>query len=770
MLIAILTGFAFAVLLLFGGKLVKGKLSILSTLIPLGLFIYFARFIGDVSSHNFIQENFSWIPSLGVNLSFKLDGLSLLFCLMITGIGTLVFAYTSAYLKGHKYLDRFYGYLSVFMGAMLGLVLSENIISLFVFWELTSISSFFLIGFNNDNPASRKSALTALGITGIGGLLLLAGGIVLGNISGTYNISEMLANRDLILGHEYYILAACLIFGAAFTKSAQFPFHFWLPGAMKAPTPVSTYLHSATMVKAGVYLLFRLSPVMGGTDFWNTTLTIVGLVTMVYSAFHALFRTDMKGILAYSTISALGILVFLIGLGTHESFLAAAVFIIVHALYKATLFLITGAVDHQAKSRDVTQLSGLRKVMPIVAIAALLAAISNAGIPPSVGFVGKDLIYEGTLHMENSVVLLTALAIVTNVLISYAGYVAGIKPFVGKLPKRYENVKKPPFWLWFPPLLLGTLGFIFGIFPVLIQNSLIKPILWSIGLEASEVHLKLWHGFTPVLGLSALTIGSGVLLYFLLKPSHKLISFIAKFDKVSPKYIMEKMTWAFARFSAFWTNVFQNGYLRNYVSTITLFLIILMAFTLLQETTYRVDYSSFAKLTVYEIVILSILILAIGLIVFAKSRLAAVVATGIMGYCICLLFVFYSAPDLAMTQFAIDTLTVILFVLVLYRLPKYLKLSDYKMRIRDGILSLAFGGLITILALEVLAQPVNSEVSDFYAKNAYLLAHGKNVVNVILVDFRGADTMVEISVLAISAIGVFGLLKLRLKSVERYQK
>ena len=355
-------------------------------------------------------------------------------------------------------------------------------------------------------------------------------------------------------------------------------------------------------------------------------------------------------------------------------------------------------------------------------------------------------------------------------MISYAGYVAGIKPFVGKLPKRYENVKKPPFWLWFPPLLLGTLGFVFGIFPVLIQNSLIKPILWSIGLEASEVHLKLWHGFTPILGLSALTIGSGILLYFLLKPSHKLISFIAKFDKVSPKYIMEKMTWAFARFSAFWTNVFQNGYLRNYVSTITLFLIILMAFTLLQETTYRVDYSSFAKLTVYEIVILSILILAIGLIVFAKSRLAAVVATGIMGYCICLLFVFYSAPDLAMTQFAIDTLTVILFVLVLYRLPKYLKLSDYKMRIRDGILSLAFGGLITILALEVLAQPVNSEVSDFYAKNAYLLAHGKNVVNVILVDFRGADTMVEISVLAISAIGVFGLLKLRLKSVERYQK
>jgi len=771
MLLAILTGFAFAVILLFGGnKLAKGKLALLPAIIPLGLFIYFARFIVDISNQNFIQETYQWIPSLGVNLSFTLDGLSLLFSLMITGVGALVFAYTSAYMKGNAYLDRFYGYLSIFMAAMLGLVLSDNIISLFIFWELTSISSFFLIGFNNTSEASRKSAMIALSITGIGGLFLLAGGVVLGNITGTYNISEMLESRELLLDNGHYILAACLIFGAAFTKSAQFPFHFWLPGAMKAPTPVSTYLHSATMVKAGIYLLFRMSPLMGGPNFWNTTLIIVGSLTMVYAAFHTLFRTDMKGILAYSTISALGILVFLLGLGTHESFLAAGVFIIVHALYKATLFLITGAVDLGTKSRDVTQLSGLRKVMLPIAIAGALAAISNAGIPPSVGFLGKDLIYEGTLHAKHSVILLTALAVLTNILISYAGYIAGIKPFVGKLPEKYEKVKFPPFLIWFPPVLLAVSGIIFGIFPFLLQDALIKPILVSIGQEASEVHLKLWHGFTPILGLSALTIGSGIAMYFMLKPSYKLEHFIAKFEKISPKSIIEELSGLFQKFSRFWTNTFQNGYLRNYVSTIVLFLIILISFTLIDGTTYKIDYASFAKLTVYEVVVLTILVLAIGLIVFAKSRLAAVVATGIMGYSICLLFVFYSAPDLAMTQFAIDTLTVILFVLVLYRLPKYLRLSDYKMRIRDGILATAFGVMITLLALEVLAQPQNSEISDFYAKNSYLMAHGKNVVNVILVDFRGADTMVEIAVLAISAIGVFGLLKLRLKSVERFQK
>ncbi|HSP11689.1 MAG TPA: putative monovalent cation/H+ antiporter subunit A [Salegentibacter sp.] len=767
MLIAILLGFLFALFLVFAGKFFKGKLAVVSSLIPLSLFIYFASFIPRISSGEIISSTYEWVPSFGVNLGFSLDGLSLLFSLMITGIGFLVYVYTSSYLKDHQYLDRFYAYLSVFMGAMLGLVLSDNIISMFVFWELTSISSFFLIGFNNTSDASRKSALTALGITGFGGFSLLAGALLLGSMTGTYSITEMLTMKDALAGHELYILAVIFIFGAAFTKSAQFPFHFWLPGAMKAPTPVSTYLHSATMVKAGIYLLMRFTPVLGDTTFWNTTLIIVGAITMLYSAVHTLFRTDLKGVLAYSTISALGILVFLIGLGSQGAFLAAAVFIIVHALYKATLFLVTGVIDHQAGTRNVTVLAGLRKVMMPVAVAGFLAAISSAGIPPSVGFLGKELTYEASTQSTGMVVLIVAAIVLTKILLLYAGFVAGIKPFTGKLPEKFTEVKMPGPLMWMPPLLLATLGIVFGIFPALIESSLVKPVVTALGKDASDIHLALWHGFNTVLILSIITIAVGILLYFILKPSEKLENRIGKLEPVSPESILKKLTYFFEVFSKFWTNVFQNGYLRNYVTTIILFLVILVGYILIGNTSMVIDYTKLSEVTAYEVAVTIILLAGVFYTVFTKSRIGAVAAMGVVGLAICLLFVIYSAPDLAMTQFSIDTLTVILFVLVLYRLPKYLVLSDYKMRIRDGILSLTFGGLISLLALQVLAEPVNNEIGDYYAENAYVLAKGKNVVNVILVDFRGSDTFMEIAVLAIAAIGVFGLLKLRVKSSDR---
>ncbi len=767
MLIAILTGFIFSFFLVFAGRYMKGKLAILSALVPLGLFIYFLQFAGRIADGEVISQTFAWVPSFGVNLGFTLDGLSLIFCLMITGIGFLVFAYTAAYLKGHEYLDRFYGYLGIFMAAMLGVVLSDNVISLFIFWELTSISSFFLIGFNNKEEASRKSAILALAITGLGGLLLLAGVLILGSVSGTYSISEMLSSRELIANSPQYILIVALIFGAAFTKSAQFPFHFWLPGAMKAPTPVSTYLHSATMVKAGVYLLMRFTPVLGSTEFWNSTLIIVGGVTMLYAAMHTLFRTDLKGILAYSTIAALGILVFLIGLGTEAALLAACVFILVHALYKATLFLITGIIDHETGSRDVTILSGLRKVLLPVAIAGFLAAISNAGIPPSFGFLGKDLIYEATLYFGNSANLLTVLAVITNILLLYAGFLAGIKPFTGKLPEKFSKVHMPSFLMWVPPLILAVLGILIGIFPSIIQGSLIQPAVTALGENSSGIELKLWHGFNTILALSATTIGVGVLLYFLIKPSAKIETTVEKLEYLSPKSIVEAIGSGFGYFSKIWTNFFQNGFLRHYVSTIILFLVLVMGYTLINNTKYEMNYSSFSELTVYEVVTVVIMIAGILYTVFSKSRLAAVAAMGVVGLTISLIFVYYSAPDLAMTQFSIDTLTVILFVLVLYRLPKYLKISSYKTRIKDGALSISFGALITILALEVLSEPQGSEMTEYYAENAYVLAKGKNVVNVILVDFRGIDTFMEIAVLTIAAIGVFALLKLRLTTKER---
>lgn len=768
MLIAILSGFIFSLFLVVAGKFLKGKLAILTALLPLGLFVYFCRFIARVSSGEIITAQFEWVPSFGMNLNFTLDGLSLLFALLITGIGFLVFVYTSAYLKGHDYLDRFYGYLGIFMGAMLGLVLSDNLLSMFLFWELTSISSFFLIGFNNTSKASRKSAILALSITGTGGFLFLAGSILLGIVAGTYSITEMLGQSGAIAESNYYILIVLLIFGAAFTKSAQFPFHFWLPGAMKAPTPVSTYLHSATMVKAGIYLLLRFTPVLGNQEFWNTSLIIVGGITMFYAAIHTLFRTDLKGILAYSTISVLGVLVFLIGLGTQYALTAAAVYILVHALYKATLFLVTGIIDHETGSRDVTRLSGLRKVMWPVAIAGLLAAVSSAGMPPTIGFLGKDLIYEATLGMEQWAVFLTILAIATNVLILYAGFVAGIKPFSGKLPEAHVKVHMPSFLMWVPPVLLAIMGILIGIFPVVIDGPLIKPVVDAVGMEGGDVHLKLWHGFNTVLALSALTLAAGFIMYFILKPSERREAAMARLEFISPKSLILRFGTGFAWFSSGWTNIFQNGFLRNYVTTIILFLVILIGYSLSTgQGGFPMDLSSFSRLTFYEMIIMGIMFFAVIFIVLTKSRLTAVVGMGVVGYAIALLFVIYSAPDLAMTQFSIDTLTVILFVLVLSSLPKYLSITDYKMRARDGVLSIAFGTLITLIALEVLREPVHKEISQFYAENAYVLAKGKNVVNVILVDFRGTDTLIEIAVLTVAALGVFSLLKLRLKRDDR---
>lgn len=299
MLLAVMSGFILASIVPFSGKLLRGRWSFMTTALPGALFVYFLTLIPSIANNQVRLFSYQWVPSMGINFDFLVDGLSLLFALMITGIGTLVFLFTSAYMKGDAYLGRFYGYLSLFMGAMLGMVLSDNIFTLFVFWELTSISSFFLIGFNNESKASRKSALVALAITGLGGFFLLAAFALLGNITGTYSIREMIGSADILKAHPSYLLVMVCLFIAAFSKSAQYPLHFWLPGAMKAPTPVSTYLHSATMVKAGIYLLARFTPVLGNVPAWNHTLTIVGGFTMLYAAFHSIFKKDLKEILAY---------------------------------------------------------------------------------------------------------------------------------------------------------------------------------------------------------------------------------------------------------------------------------------------------------------------------------------------------------------------------------------------------------------------------------------------------------------------------------------
>lgn len=770
MLLAVLSGLIFSLVLVFFGKAFKAKWSILIPILPTILFIYFAQKIPTISSGTGYLQHYDWVPSLGINFSLQLDGLSSLFALLITGIGTGIFFYGRAYMKGHPYFDRFFGYLLMFMSAMLGVVMSNNILLLFIFWELTSISSFFLIGFNNNVADSRKSALTSLSITGLGGFFLLIALVLIGNIAGTYTITDLIDHREVILSHPLYPLIIGLLFIGAFTKSAQFPFHFWLPGAMKAPTPVSAYLHSATMVKAGIYILARFTPILGDHIYWNTTLIIIGGITMLYAAIHSIFRIDMKAILAYSTISALGILTFLLGVGTKEAIIAACVFIMVHALYKATLFMVTGIVDHETHTRDITELGGLRKVLRPVAFAAVLAALSSAGFPfLSFGFIGKDLIYEATLHYTNGdwVWILTGLAVITNIFLVAAGFMAGIKPFAGQLPEKFEKIHLPYKAMWIPPLVLSVLGVIFGILPALAGNYFTTAASNTIWGMNTESYLKVWHGFNIVFILSVITLVGGTLIYFINKPNPLKLARIERLNNISPQRIITGFANDIIRVGQWYTNILHNGYLRSYHFKIILFAEALLAYRLWLSGPITLDMWDLTYPDMYELAIIFILIGAIYLVVSTSSRLTAVVAMSVIGYCICLIFVIYSAPDLAMTQFTIDTLTTVLFVLVLYKLPPFINMTNKGIMFRDAVVAIGFGLILSLVALKVWSEPISAEISNFYGENAYLLAKGKNVVNVILVDFRGVDTMFETVVLSIAALGVYSMIRLRLKSSEK---
>lgn len=770
MLLTVLSGLILSVVLIFFGKAFTKKLGILLPLLPTLLFGYYIQLFPVISSGKSLIQNISWVPSLGVNFDFHLDGLSLLFSLLITGIGSCIFFYGRTYLKGHPYFDRFFGYLLLFMSAMLGVVLSDNLLLLFIFWELTSISSFFLIGFNNQNQDSRKSAITALSITGLGGLFLFAGLVLIAHIGNTYSISELISRKDILLNHNLYPLIVGLLFIGAFTKSAQFPFHFWLPGAMKAPTPVSAYLHSATMVKAGIYLLARFTPILGGTTYWSYTLIAVGGITMLYAAIHSLFRVDMKSILAYTTISALGVLTFLLGLGTKEALIAVSVFIVAHALYKATLFMVTGIVDHETHTRDITQLSGLRKVLFPVAIAAFLAALSSAGFPfLTIGFIGKDLIYEATLHygIKEWIWILTGLSIITNIGLVAAGFMAGIKPFMGPLPSQYASIHLPYKSMWIPPLLLALGGVFFGLFPNLLAESITNATASAMWGEVLTSHLHSWHGFTLIFGLSLATLAVGTLVYLVNKPSHAKLNALEKLNRISPQNIITGFANTILHFASSFTNLFHNGYLRSYHLKIILFAELLLGYRLWMSGPITVSFWDLTYPDLYEIAIIFILIGATYIVLTTPSRLTAVVAMSVIGYCICLIFVIYSAPDLAMTQFTIDTLTTVLFVLVLYKLPPFINLTRSSILVRDAIVALSFGVILSLVALKVWSEPISAEISKFYGENAYLLAKGKNVVNVILVDFRGIDTMFETVVLSIAALGVYSLIRLRLKSSEK---
>jgi multicomponent Na+:H+ antiporter subunit A len=737
-------------------------------LVPLAFSIYFATLVGPVSSGELWIGSYSWVPGLGINLSFYVDGLSLLMALIISGIGALVTVYAGGYLAGHPQLGLFYAYLMLFMTAMLGVVLAGNLISLFVFWELTSISSYLLIGFKHEYKSSRAAALQALLVTGGGGLALLAGLLLMSQVVGSMELSILLEQGQLIRDHDLYGAILALTLVGAFTKSAQFPFHFWLPNAMEAPTPVSAYLHSATMVKAGVYLLARLHPVLGGPDAWLYTVSSAGAVTMLLGAYLAWQQTDLKRILAYLTISVLGTLVLLLGIGTPIAVKAATVFLLAHSLYKGALFMTAGAIDHETGTRDISQLGGLGRLMPITATAAGLGALSMAAIPGFFGFVGKELVYEATLEADFAPVVLTALAVLANVFVVASAAILTIRPLLGALRQTPRKPHEAPFSMWSGPLLLGAIGLILGVLPGLIGKSLIQPAAVATLGQPFQVKLALWHGITPMLVLGGVTMAGGVLFYAdrntLLRPLQKLMVI----SRWGPARVYDSALQRLDALAALQTRALQQGYLRRYMLVIVVTTIGLLGYALYSRVPVQeLDLLRTPwDIRLPELVLVAIILISSIVAVRARSRLAAVAALGGVGYGVALLYVLYSAPDLAMTQFSIETLTVILFVLVLYRLPPFTSLTGPRERLRDILAALTAGGLMALLVLAVTAIPADSRLTPYFAENSVPLAKGRNIVNVILVDFRGIDTLGEITVLSVAAVGVYALLKLRLVQAE----
>lgn len=693
-----------------------------------------------------------WAPSLGLALSFNLDGLGLLFATLITGIGALVVLYASRYLAGHAHASRFYASLFAFMGAMLGVVLSDNVLTLFVFWELTGFTSFLLIGFEHEKPAARAAAVQALLVTGAGGLALLGAGVLLVDATGTASLAAMATERASIVDSPFYAAMAILVMLAAFTKSAQVPFHFWLPNAMEAPTPVSAYLHSATMVKAGVYLMARMTPVLGSTALWTTAVTVAGAVTMVVGAWRAVQETDLKRILAYSTLSALGVLTMLLGVGTRETILAALVYLVAHAAYKGALFMVAGVIDHETGTRDISQLSGLRRMMPLTAFAGGVAALSMAGLPLTLGFIGKDGAYEALLHAADWYPWLLALLVLSSILLGLAGAVAGILPFAGPAAAR-NDVHDPSWPLWVPPLALATVGLAAGVAPSLL-NGPFTAAAAAIAGQPVEVSLSLWHGVTPALLLSLFTLAA----VWAAVAARAGIRRQMWQPRYGTEHVYHGTLAALDAVSRAIAPALHSASLRTYVMVIVVTTSVVgMAALLTNPQLAPADART--SITVHDVLVVGVIIAGALATTVARTTMAAVLALGTVGYGVALMFLSFGAPDLAMTQFSVETLTVLIYVLVFRHFRQLGDLSTRLVRARDAVIAVAIGTFIGGLLLTVATTDTAPRLREYFAAFGPTLGHGRNVVNVILVDFRAFDTLAEITVLVSVALGVRGMMR-----------
>ena len=729
-------------------------------ILPLAGIAYYLRLLPDILKGEVITESYTWIPVYGIDFSFYVDGFGILFSLLVLGIGTFILIYAGKYMIPYPMKGRFMGYLILFMAAMQGIVVSGNLITMFVFWELTSISSYLLIGYHHEKPEARAAALQALLITGFGGLALLGGFVLMAIPYGTYELSVILNNPEPIRSSALYLPALILILLGAFTKSAQFPFHFWLPAAMAAPSPVSAFLHSATMVKAGVFLLARLNPVLGDTQIWHVLLTVFGTLTMVMGAWFSITQTDLKKILAYTTVSALGTLVLLIGTGTQYAINAAVIFLLVHALYKGALFMMAGNIEKMTGTRDITKLGGLFGKMPVAAVIMSMALISMAGIPPMLGFVGKELIYEATTFAPTARYLILLAAFFTNSVLVFLSLRLSLDVFWGKQPGYVKPPSEPYAALLAGPFILVVASFLLGLFPGSLATPLTAKAITSISPGHVAVGLKLWHGFNLVLLLSALTLATGSLMY------HYKSKVLTQSGSINLRYFAREFSNgfisavdAFLVFTKAQTKRIQHGYHRFYLMTVFAVASVLVWVMIWRSDPIILELN-FADMPLNLVAVVVLIIAAALSAVMSHSRVVALVAMGVIGFGISIIFIAFSGVDLAITMIMVEVLMVILAMAVLYHLPRYVKYSESGARMRDGLVASLVGAFMMVLVLQAGTTQMGEPISDFFKNVSYSEAFGRNVVNVILVDFRALDTLGEITVIAIAALGIFSMIKL----------
>ncbi|NRQ01038.1 monovalent cation/H+ antiporter subunit A [Marinobacterium sp. xm-d-530] len=705
-------------------------------------------------------EQFEWIPAVGLELAFRLDGFALLFALLILGIGLLVILYARYYLSEQDNMPRFYAMLILFMTAMLGIVLSENLIQLWLFWELTSISSFLLISFWNHKSEARKGARMALTITGMGGLALFAGILLIGQVVGSFNLTDVLAQGDLIRGSELYPYILVLVLLGAFTKSAQFPFHFWLPHAMAAPTPVSAYLHSATMVKAGIFLMARLYPALAGTDMWFLIVTLTGLATLLVGAYMALFKHDLKGLLAYSTISHLGLITLLLGLNSKLAAVAATFHIINHATFKASLFMAAGIIDHETGSRDMRKLNGLWRYMPHTAMLAMVAALAMAGVPLLNGFLSKEMFFAETLQQGS----LGALSWILPVLATVAGIfsVAYSLRFIHDVFFNGEPINlpktphEPPRYMKIPVEILVALCFVVGIAPGLVVAEILHSAATSLLQgETPYYSLAIWHGFNFPLLMSFIALLGGIVVYATRK---QLFEFQAQFPERDAKAIFDQNIKRIVDAATRIYGTLENGSLQRYTM---LFILSVALFTTVPMTKLINLEGARPLLPVDGISIVATIILVVSTLVtliWHRKRMIALIAVSVVGLIVSLIFARFSAPDLALTQLSVEVVTVILLMLALFFLPQVTaKAASPSSVVRDLGLATLIGGVMATISYAMMTHPQTS-IADFFIANSKTGGGGTNVVNVILVDFRGFDTFGEITVLGIAGLGIYKLI------------